>query len=157
MTSIILMGLASGPTIKTAISVLWNKNAVMYQSLVFITRRLIKMSYCRHNHNTRQHVSANPLFVRNEVNTAVWLKVHIFWGVCSVDWWLMTFRRLVFLSSSSCGLIGIKLVKMKRGFFSSQNTTSLWYVLYWRYVSALTVGHLQVTRHIFEDTIQCDS
>jgi len=29
-------------------------------------------------------------------------------------------------------------------------------LLYWRHVSALTMGHLQVTRHMFVDTIQCD-
>jgi len=43
------------------------------------------MSCCRHNHNIRQHVFANSLFVTNEVNTAVWLKVQIFWGVDSLS------------------------------------------------------------------------
>ena len=43
------------------------------------------MSYSRHNHNIREHVSVYSLFERNKVNTAVWLKVQIFWGVNSVS------------------------------------------------------------------------
>jgi hypothetical protein len=45
------------------------------QNLVFITRRLIKTSYCRHDHHIHEHVSVYSLFASNEVNTAVWLKM----------------------------------------------------------------------------------
>ena len=55
-----------------------------YQNLVLISRRLIKKSCC-HNRNIREHVSVYSLFETNEVNTAVWLKVQIYWGVSSVS------------------------------------------------------------------------
>jgi hypothetical protein len=40
--------------------------------------RLIKTSFCHHNHHIHEHISVYSLFARNEVNTAVWLKMLTF-------------------------------------------------------------------------------
>ena len=47
---------------------------------------------------------------------------------------------------------------IKRGFLS-QNTTILCCYLYLslRHVSAFALGHLQVTKYINEETLQCES
>ena len=45
-----------------------------------------------------------------------------------------------------------------KGVLLSQNTTILCYLyLSWRHVSAFALGHLQVTRYMTEETIQCES
>jgi len=50
-------------------------------------------------------------------------------------------------------------IKLLNKGFLSQNTTILCCYLYLsrRHVSAFALGHLQVTRYIIEETVQCES
>ena len=73
----------------------------------------------------------------------------------SIDISFLPFHRdrpgdLSQMDKENCGRVGWEVL--------SQNTTKYGVVflyLCWRHVSALTVGHLQATRYIFQDNIHC--